>query len=50
MTRDNVIDISRYPRRIVPMPKRPGERTVVLAFPRRLELATREGGELPPAA
>jgi hypothetical protein len=45
--RNNVIDLTRYPRRIAPMPPRPGERTVVLAFPRP---ATVEGGELPPAA
>lgn len=48
MQRNNIIDISRYPRRIAD-PPRPDEHTVVLAFPRPVA-ATREGGELPPAA
>ncbi len=49
MQPNNVIDLTHYPRRIAPMPPRPGERTVVLAFPRPVA-ATVEGGELPPAA
>lgn len=47
MTRNKIIDLTRYPRRVVPLAKRPGERTVVLSFPRP---STVEGGELPPAA
>lgn len=50
MQPSNVIDLTHYPRRIAPLPKRPGDRTVVLVFPRRVEADHREGGELPPAA